>query len=66
MYERLPTKEQAELAQRLMLPSTFFVYKDVPGYVSDASDGKYLSFYLLVCSATNVKSGYIYSMHAML
>ncbi|XP_062861729.1 E3 SUMO-protein ligase RanBP2 isoform X1 [Trichomycterus rosablanca] len=38
VYERKPTKEQAELAQKLMLPSTFFLYKNVPGYVSEESD----------------------------
>ncbi|XP_016339596.1 E3 SUMO-protein ligase RanBP2-like isoform X2 [Sinocyclocheilus anshuiensis] len=30
-----PTREQAELAARLMLPHTFFCYKNRPGYVSD-------------------------------
>ncbi|XP_067299080.1 E3 SUMO-protein ligase RanBP2-like isoform X2 [Pseudorasbora parva] len=35
IFERKPTREQAELAVRLMLPPTFFCYKNKPGYVSD-------------------------------
>ncbi|XDV31404.1 hypothetical protein PO909_034098, partial [Leuciscus waleckii] len=35
IFERTPTREQAELAARLMLPTAFFCYKNVPGYVSD-------------------------------
>ncbi|XP_067299077.1 E3 SUMO-protein ligase RanBP2 isoform X2 [Pseudorasbora parva] len=35
IFERKPTREQAELAVRLMLPPTFFCYKNNPGYVSD-------------------------------
>ncbi|XP_056088571.1 RANBP2-like and GRIP domain-containing protein 8 isoform X4 [Rhinichthys klamathensis goyatoka] len=35
IFERKPTREQAELAARLMLPPAFFCYKNVPGYVSD-------------------------------
>nr|XP_055072528.1 E3 SUMO-protein ligase RanBP2-like isoform X1 [Misgurnus anguillicaudatus] len=35
IFELKPTKEQAELAARLMLPTTFFCYKNQPGYVSD-------------------------------
>ncbi|XP_073711008.1 E3 SUMO-protein ligase RanBP2 isoform X2 [Misgurnus anguillicaudatus] len=35
VFELKPTKEQAELAARLMLPTTFFCYKNQPGYVSD-------------------------------
>ncbi|XP_073701305.1 E3 SUMO-protein ligase RanBP2 isoform X1 [Garra rufa] len=35
IYERKPTREQAELAARLMLPHTFFCYKNRPGYISD-------------------------------
>lgn len=42
MFEQQPTLEQAELARKLMLPSTFFNYKNKPGYVSDESDGKSL------------------------
>ncbi|KAI4893683.1 hypothetical protein NFI96_020053 [Prochilodus magdalenae] len=38
VFERQPTKEQAELARKLMLPPAFFSYKDVPGYVSDDTD----------------------------
>lgn len=41
VFERKPTREQAELAARLMLPPTFFCYKNSPGYISDEdSDGK--------------------------
>ncbi|XP_048048448.1 RANBP2-like and GRIP domain-containing protein 5/6 isoform X4 [Megalobrama amblycephala] len=35
IFERKPTREQAELAARLMLPPTFFCYKNDPGYISD-------------------------------
>ncbi|ROK36397.1 E3 SUMO-protein ligase RanBP2 [Anabarilius grahami] len=46
IFERKPTREQAELAARLMLPSTFFCYKNDPRYTSDdendASDSKAL------------------------
>ncbi|KAL1268734.1 hypothetical protein QQF64_034097, partial [Cirrhinus molitorella] len=35
IYELKPTREQAELAARLMLPPTFFCYKNRPGYISD-------------------------------
>lgn len=35
VYVREPTKEQEELARQLMLPLTFFCYKNEPGYVSD-------------------------------
>ncbi|XP_052420523.1 RANBP2-like and GRIP domain-containing protein 5/6 isoform X11 [Carassius gibelio] len=35
VFERKPTREQAELAARLMLPPTFFCYKNSPGYISD-------------------------------
>ncbi|MCJ8732174.1 hypothetical protein PDJAM_G00208100 [Pangasius djambal] len=38
VFEQQPTKEQAELARKLMLPPTFFIYKNKPGYVSDDSD----------------------------
>uniref|UniRef100_A0A8B9HQY7 E3 SUMO-protein ligase RanBP2 n=1 Tax=Astyanax mexicanus TaxID=7994 RepID=A0A8B9HQY7_ASTMX len=38
VFERKPTKEQAELARRLMLPPAFFHYKNEPGYVSDGTD----------------------------
>ncbi|XP_017317433.2 RANBP2-like and GRIP domain-containing protein 5/6 isoform X1 [Ictalurus punctatus] len=38
LFEQKPTKEQAELSRKLMLPSTFFIYKNKPGYVSDGSD----------------------------
>lgn len=41
IFEREPTREQAELAARLMLPPTFFCYKNDPGYISDdENDGK--------------------------
>lgn len=50
VFEQQPTKEQAELARKLMLPPTFFIYKNKPGYVSDDSDGKRfcLAFFLIV------------------
>ncbi|XP_021179409.2 LOW QUALITY PROTEIN: ranBP2-like and GRIP domain-containing protein 4 [Fundulus heteroclitus] len=35
VYVREPTAEQAALARKLMLPPTFFCYKNEPGYVSD-------------------------------
>ncbi|XP_065149178.1 E3 SUMO-protein ligase RanBP2 isoform X11 [Paramisgurnus dabryanus] len=35
VFELKPTKEQAELSARLRLPTTFFCYKNQPGYVSD-------------------------------
>ncbi|KAM6934517.1 LOW QUALITY PROTEIN: E3 SUMO-protein ligase RanBP2 [Xenentodon cancila] len=35
VYVREPTAEQATLAKRLLLPLTFFCYKNEPGYVSD-------------------------------
>ncbi|XP_051565733.1 RANBP2-like and GRIP domain-containing protein 5/6 isoform X1 [Myxocyprinus asiaticus] len=38
IFERKPTKDQAELAARLGLPPTFFCYKNVPGYISDDDD----------------------------
>ncbi|XP_065149167.1 E3 SUMO-protein ligase RanBP2 isoform X1 [Paramisgurnus dabryanus] len=38
IFELKPTKEQAELAARLMLPKTFFCYKNKPGYVSDEDE----------------------------
>ncbi|XP_036397060.1 E3 SUMO-protein ligase RanBP2 isoform X2 [Megalops cyprinoides] len=37
VFVREPTAEQAELAQKLMLPRTFFCYQNEPGYVSDDS-----------------------------
>ncbi len=41
VFELKPTREQAELAARLMLPPTFFCYTNRPGYVSDDdTDGK--------------------------
>ncbi|TSQ01575.1 E3 SUMO-protein ligase RanBP2 [Bagarius yarrelli] len=40
VFERQPTKEQAELARKLMLPPTFFMYKNKTGYVSDESDAQ--------------------------
>ncbi|KAK3568957.1 hypothetical protein QTP86_021368 [Hemibagrus guttatus] len=38
VFEQQPTKEQAELARKLMLPPMFFIFKNKPGYVSDDSD----------------------------
>ncbi|KAL2081705.1 hypothetical protein ACEWY4_023558 [Coilia grayii] len=38
VYVREPTREQAELASELMLPLTFFCYKNEPGYISDDSE----------------------------
>ncbi|RXN21720.1 E3 SUMO- ligase 2-like isoform X2 [Labeo rohita] len=35
VFELKPTREQEVLATRLMLPPTFFCYKNRPGYVSD-------------------------------
>ncbi|XP_027530809.1 E3 SUMO-protein ligase RanBP2-like isoform X4 [Neopelma chrysocephalum] len=38
VYELTPTPEQRALADFLKLPSTFFCYKNKPGYVSDEDD----------------------------
>ncbi|KAE8625397.1 hypothetical protein XENTR_v10006259 [Xenopus tropicalis] len=38
VYEVTPTPEQKALAEMLLLPLTFFCYKNNPGYVSDESD----------------------------
>ncbi|OCT92436.1 hypothetical protein XELAEV_18015491mg [Xenopus laevis] len=38
IYEMTPTPEQKALAKSLLLPLTFFCYKNKPGYVSDESD----------------------------
>ncbi|XP_041856874.1 E3 SUMO-protein ligase RanBP2 isoform X2 [Melanotaenia boesemani] len=35
VYVREPTAEQAALAKKLLLPHTFFCYKNEPGYTSD-------------------------------
>ncbi|NXC46543.1 RBP2 ligase, partial [Penelope pileata] len=40
VYELTPTPEQRALAGFLKLPSTFFCYKNKPGYVSEEDDGK--------------------------
>lgn len=50
VFEQQPNLEQTELARKLMLPSTFFNYKNKPGYVSDESDGKsLLHFFIWHC-----------------
>ncbi|XP_073446595.1 E3 SUMO-protein ligase RanBP2-like isoform X1 [Dendrobates tinctorius] len=38
VYELTPTTEQRALAEELLLPPTFFCYKNKPGYVSDEND----------------------------
>ncbi|XP_059356744.1 E3 SUMO-protein ligase RanBP2-like [Carassius carassius] len=38
VFERKPTAEQAELAARLMLPHTFFCYRNEPRYTRDEDD----------------------------
>ncbi|KAM4046516.1 E3 SUMO-protein ligase RanBP2-like isoform 2-T2 [Anomaloglossus baeobatrachus] len=38
VYELTPTKEQKALAEELLLPPTFFCFKNQPGYVSDEND----------------------------
>ncbi|TRY91680.1 hypothetical protein DNTS_003335, partial [Danionella cerebrum] len=38
VFEREPSQEQAELAERLQLPRTFFCYQNLPGYCSDPDD----------------------------
>ncbi|OCT95233.1 ranBP2-like and GRIP domain-containing protein 3 isoform X2 [Xenopus laevis] len=38
VYVATPTPEQKALAETLLLPLTFFCYKNKPGYVSDESD----------------------------
>lgn len=48
VFEQQPTQEQADLARKLMLPPTFFTYKNKPGYVSDDSDGKSLLHFLII------------------
>lgn len=41
VFELKPMRKHAELAARLMLPPTFFCYKNHPGYLSDDdNDGK--------------------------
>lgn len=41
VYVREPTAEQAALARELLLPHTFFCYKNEPGYTSDdQTDGE--------------------------
>lgn len=42
VFERKPTADQAELAAGLMLPHTFFCYRNDPGHASheDDDDGK--------------------------
>ncbi|XP_017279338.1 E3 SUMO-protein ligase RanBP2 isoform X2 [Kryptolebias marmoratus] len=35
VYVKEPTAEQADFARKLLLPLTFFCYKNEPGYVSD-------------------------------
>ena len=43
VYELTPTPEQKALAEKLLLPSTFFCYKNRPGYVSEEEeDGKFV------------------------
>ncbi|XP_063809876.1 E3 SUMO-protein ligase RanBP2-like [Pseudophryne corroboree] len=38
LYELTPTAEQRVMAEQLLLPPTFFCYKNQPGYVSDEND----------------------------
>lgn len=38
VYAVTPTSEQRKLAEQLLLPPTFFCYKNKPGYVSDEND----------------------------
>ncbi|KAK2904621.1 hypothetical protein Q8A67_006420 [Cirrhinus molitorella] len=38
VFERKPTAEQTQLAARLMLPHTFFCYRNQPGYISNEDD----------------------------
>ncbi|XP_069053739.1 E3 SUMO-protein ligase RanBP2 isoform X2 [Lepisosteus oculatus] len=38
VFEQQPTREQEEMARSLMLPCTFFCYKNKPGYMSDDQD----------------------------
>ncbi|XP_075708778.1 E3 SUMO-protein ligase RanBP2-like isoform X2 [Rhinoderma darwinii] len=38
VYELTPTAGQRALAEKLLLPPTFYCYKNKPGYVSDESD----------------------------
>ncbi|GAB1295127.1 E3 SUMO-protein ligase RanBP2 [Apodemus speciosus] len=38
VYELTPTSEQKALAEKLLLPSTFFCYKNRPGYVSEEEE----------------------------
>ncbi|XP_069827024.1 E3 SUMO-protein ligase RanBP2-like isoform X2 [Dendropsophus ebraccatus] len=38
VYELTPTAAQKALADQLLLPPTFFCYKNKPGYVSDEND----------------------------
>lgn len=68
LFEQKPTKEQAELSRKLMLPSTFFIYKNKPGYVSDGSDGKSLLhlkiyIFLLYLISLNHKTDFDFSVY---
>nr|XP_002663326.2 E3 SUMO-protein ligase RanBP2 isoform X3 [Danio rerio] len=38
IFERQPTREQADLAASLLLPHTFFCYKNRPGYTSEEEE----------------------------
>lgn len=52
VYVREPTAEQAALARKLLLPLTFFCYKNDPGYTSDDSpDGKFSTIFELLIKA---------------
>lgn len=56
VFELKPTREQEVLATRLMLPPTFFCYKNRPGYVSDDdNDGKICTQINTVCFLSPVK-----------
>lgn len=62
VFEQRPNKEQAELAQKLMLPPTFFLYKNEPGYVSDTeTDGEVLLLESLSKNKTFPSFSLVYS-----
>lgn len=56
VFVREPTAEQAALAKELLLPLTFFCYKNESGYTSsDETDGEreVLWSYLLCCTSND-------------
>lgn len=54
VFVREPTAEQAALAKELLLPLTFFCYKNESGYTSsDDGEREVLWSYLLCCTSSD-------------